>query len=82
MDGDLKNLMSTDNRRLIMKSANITKANLTRSAKKFLSIGILEQSNDGRYLIPELMKPIIGKDNKINLNFVLDLNKPKVDDKL
>ena len=62
MDGDLKNLMSTDNRRLIMKNANISKANLTRAVKKFISVGIIEVQSDGRYLIPELMKPIIDKD--------------------
>lgn len=76
MDGDLKNLMSTDNRRLIMKNANISKANLTRAVKKFISVGIIEVQPDGRYLIPELMKPIIDKENKINIHFVLDLNKP------
>ena len=81
MDGDLKNLMSTDNRRLIMKNANISKANLTRAVKKFISVGIIEIQSDGRYLIPELMKPIIDKDNKINIHFVLDLNKPIVDEK-
>jgi hypothetical protein len=76
MDGDLKHLMSTDNRRLVMKHANISKANLTRAVKKFLSVGILEVTSDGRYIIPELMKPIITSDNKIKINFVLDLNKP------
>lgn len=80
MDGDLKNLMSTDNRRLIMKNANISKANLTRAVKKFLSVGIIEISPDGRYLIPALMTPIIVND-KINLHFVLDFNKPSKEEK-
>lgn len=76
LPNDLKNIMSTDNRRLIMKEANISKANLTRAVKKFISIGIVEILPDGRYIIPELMKPIITSDNKINIHFVLDLNKP------
>lgn len=81
MDGDLKNLMSTDNRRLIMKNANISKANLTRAVKKFISVGIIEVQSDGRYIIPELIRPIINKENKINIHFVLDLNKPTDDKK-
>ena len=76
LTGDSKNLLSTDNRRLIMKSANISKANLTRTVKKLVSIGLLLVSVDGYYTIPEVMKPTIMKDNKIYMNFVLDLNKP------
>jgi hypothetical protein len=89
MTGDVKNLLSTDNRRLVMKSANISKANLTRTVKKLLSIGLLELSLDNRYLIPELMKPNIIYDNKvkgdlgkISINFILDFNKLKEDDKV
>ncbi|MCZ2336932.1 MAG: hypothetical protein LC127_01810 [Chitinophagales bacterium] len=51
LPNDLKNIMSTDNRRLIMKEANISKANLTRAVKKFISIGIVEILPDGRYII-------------------------------
>jgi len=76
LTGDSKNLLSTDNRRLVMKSANISKANLTRTVKKLVSIGLLLVSVDGYYTIPEVMKPTIMKDNKIYMNFVLDLNKP------
>jgi len=83
MTGDLKNLLSTDNRRLVMKEANIAKANLTRTVKKLLGVGVLEQTLDDRYIIPELMRPIItydkkdaNKNNKIFVTFILDLNKP------
>jgi len=75
MVSDLKNLLSTDNRRLIMKEANISKANLTRAVKKFISVGIIEYTLDGRYIIPEMIRPIIN-DNKINIHFILDFNKP------
>jgi hypothetical protein len=70
---EVKNILSTDNRRLILKDCNMGKSNFTKVLNKLISISLLVLSTEGKYIVNELLKPAIGKDNKIELRFVLDV---------
>lgn len=73
---DQKNLMSTDNRRLIFKECNMAKSNFNKITKKLMAMKILVQSQDGRWIINELLKPTITKvkdKNLIEIKFILEV---------
>ena len=73
---DQKNLMSTDNRRLIFKECNMAKSNFNKITKKLMAMKILVQSQDGRWIINELLKPTITKvkdKNLIKIKFILEV---------
>jgi hypothetical protein len=70
---EIKNIISTDNRRLILKECNMGKSNFTKVLNKLISIKLLVLSTDGKYVINELLKPKADHNNKINVRFVLDV---------
>jgi hypothetical protein len=68
-----KNLLSTDNRRLLKAEVNMDKSNFQRIINKLKSIGLLIASPDGSCSVNDLVKPVIIKD-KIEITFILDLS--------
>jgi hypothetical protein len=70
---EIKNVLSTDSRRLVMKENNMNKSNFTKIVHKFISIGLLVTSPDGKYVVNELLKPVISSKGKIEVMFVLDV---------
>lgn len=76
---EVKDVLSTDNRRLIFKDTNINKSNFTKMFNKFKSIGLLVLSSDGKYVMNELLKPTFVKDVKtgkefIEIKFILEMS--------
>jgi hypothetical protein len=71
---EIKNVISTDNRRLVMKETNMNKSNFTKIINKLQSIHLLIKSPEGGMVINELLKPKIGNNNKVEITFILDLN--------
>jgi hypothetical protein len=70
---EVKNILATDNRRLVLKEVNMGKSNFTKIINKLIAIRLLVLSTDSKYVINELLKPKISKDNKIELRFVLNV---------
>jgi hypothetical protein len=70
---EVKNMLATDNRRLVLKETNMGKSNFTKIINKLIAIHLLVLSIDSKYVINELLKPAIDKNNKIELRFVLDV---------
>ena len=73
---DTKDLMSTDNRKLILKECNINKGNFTKIVNKLRSMKILVKSQDGKTIVNELLVPTITKvkdKNLIEIKFVLEV---------
>jgi hypothetical protein len=70
---EVKNIISTDNRRLILKECNMGKSNFTKILNKLISIKLLVLSTDTKYVINELLKPKIDDKGKITVRFVLDV---------
>jgi hypothetical protein len=68
-----KNLLSTDNRRLLKAEVNMDKSNFQRIINKLQSIGLLITSPDGTCVVNDLLKPVIIKD-KVEITFILDLS--------
>jgi len=71
---EIKNLLSTDNRRITMKENNMNKSNFAKIIGKLQSMGLLIASQEGGMIINELLKPILNKNNKVEVAFTLDLN--------
>jgi hypothetical protein len=71
---EIKNIISTDNRRLVMKDTNMNKSNFTKAINKFKSMRLLVASPEGGVVINELLKPAIDPKNKVEITFILDLN--------
>jgi len=70
---EVKNIISTDNRRLILKETNMGKSNFTKILNKLIAIRLLVLSKDSKYVINELLKPKLDNNNKIELRFVLNV---------
>jgi len=51
-DNDFKDILSTSNRRLIMRECNINKTNLSRFISKLLSDGLVVRNTTGGYELP------------------------------
>ena len=71
---ELKNVTSTDSRRITMKENNMDKSNFTKIIGKLRQMKLLIKNVDGGWVINELLKPKINKDKKIEITFILDLN--------
>jgi hypothetical protein len=69
---EIKNILSTDNRRLVLKETNMGKSNFTKIINKLIAIRLLVLNKDSKYVINELLKPAIDK-GKIELKFILDV---------
>jgi hypothetical protein len=70
---EVKNILSTDNRRLVLKETNMGKSNFTKIINKLIAIKLLVLSTDNKYVINELLKPKIDKDNRIEIKFILNV---------
>ena len=58
---DYKNILSTDNRRTVMKETNVHKANLVKYINKFKSKGLILKNEQGGWDInPVIVKAPIG----------------------
>lgn len=58
---DYKNILSTDNRRLVMKETNVHKANLVKYINKFKEKGLILKNKQGGWDInPVITKPPVG----------------------
>jgi hypothetical protein len=69
---EVKDLLSTDSRRLAMKECNMSKSNITKMINKFKEINLLVLSQDGKYVVNELLKPTITN-GKIEVTFILNV---------
>lgn len=72
-DKDTKDILSTDNRKLIMKETLINKNNLSKYIKKLRDKGLIIPTDDGGYEVIALLRPDI-KDNNVNLSFIIEIN--------
>jgi hypothetical protein len=70
---EVKNILSTDNRRLILKDTNMGKSNFTKIINKLIAIHLLVLNTSSKYVVNELLKPQIDKQGKIEIKFVLDV---------
>jgi len=71
---EVKNVLSTDNRRLIKKEIHMDKSNFNKITSKLKSMGLLIASNDGSCVVNDRLKPTITDKNKIETTFILDLS--------
>jgi hypothetical protein len=71
---DIKNILSTDSRRLAMKETGMNKSNFARVINKLQSMRLLIPSSDGGMVVNELLKPVFDSTDKIEVKFILDLN--------
>ncbi|MFW5890659.1 MAG: hypothetical protein ACOCUI_00395 [bacterium] len=73
MDSDYKNILSTDNRKILMRETLINKNNLSKYIKTLKSKGlIIEDDEKEVYEIQPMIKPNV-MDNKARLSFILEL---------
>jgi hypothetical protein len=72
--GEVKNVISTDSRRMVMKDVNMNKSNFTKIISKLQQIRLLIKPPEGGLVVNELLKPKIGPNKKIEMTFILDLN--------
>lgn len=73
---EVKDIMSTDSRRLLLKDTNMNKSNFNKIANKLISVGLIVKSKDDKYIINELLKPTIIKvkdKNIIEIKFTLEV---------
>jgi predicted transcriptional regulator len=70
---EVKNVLSTDSRRSVLKETNMGKSNFTKILNKLISIGLLVLSTDNKYIINDLLKPKIDSKGKVEVRFVLDV---------
>jgi hypothetical protein len=70
---EVKNILATDNRRLILKETNMGKSNFTKIINKLIAIHLLVLTTNSKYVVNELLKPQIDKNGKIEIKFVLDV---------
>ena len=58
---DYKNILSTDNRRTVMKETNVHKANLVKYINRFKEKGlVLKNAQGGWEINPVIVKPPVG----------------------
>lgn len=69
-NGDFKDVISTDNRRAIMRDIRINKNNLTNYIVKFKEKGLLIKNENGGWEIPKEIVPVID-DNKLDMTFII-----------
>ena len=73
---EVKDIMSTDSRRLLLKDTNMNKSNFNKIANKLISVGLVVKSKDDKYIINELLKPTIIKvkdKSIIEIKFTLEV---------
>jgi hypothetical protein len=70
---EIKDILSTDSRRIILRETNMGKSNFTKVINKLISIGLLVLSTDSKYIINDLLKPKIDSKGKVEVRFVLDV---------
>ena len=76
---DFKNILSTDNRRTIMKETNIHKANLVKYINKFKEKNLLiKNSNGGWEIHPIILEPPVG--GIVEIAYTLEINDDNVKD--
>lgn len=73
-DKDFKNILSTSNRRLIIRECNINKTNLSRLIVELKGSGLLEVNENGGYEIPSSIA-IDLKEGVIEVVFTLEIIK-------
>lgn len=74
---EVKDLLSTDSRRIVLKESGMNKTNFIKVVNKLKSIGLLVLSKDNKYVINELLKPVFIKDKGkeyIEIKFILELS--------
>lgn len=72
-DLDYKHILSTSNRKLIIRECNINKTNLSRLIIQLRNNGLLEINQDGGYEVPQSIA--IDLNNKlIEVVFTLEIN--------
>jgi hypothetical protein len=70
---DVKNVLSTDNRRLIMKETMIKKTNLSKYIAEFKTKGLLIKNNSNGYeVLPDILPHL--ENNRVEVIFKLELN--------
>jgi len=71
-DIEYKNVLSTDNRKVLVKEANMNKANLTMYSKSLFQKGCLIRNEQGGAEVnPILMPEIVG--DIVEYSFTLDM---------
>mgnify|MGYP001574383299 FL=1 len=73
-DKDYKNILSTSNRRLIIRECNINKTNLSRLIVALKNNGLLEVNENGGYEIPSSIAVDL-RDGIVEIVFTLELIK-------
>lgn len=56
-DDDYKNVLSTDNRKMLIKQSGMNKSNLTIYAKSLMEKGCLRKNEGGGYEVNPILKP-------------------------
>ena len=72
VDGEEKNILSTDNRRLIMKETRINKSNLSKYINMLKDKGVLVVSNNKYSISPIVTPNIEDKQVTVIFNLVID----------
>ena len=73
-DKDFKNILSTSNRRLVIRECNINKTNLSRLIVELKNSGLLEVNENGGYEIPSSLAVDL-RDGIIEVVFTLEVIK-------
>lgn len=74
---DIKDILSTDSRRTVMRETLINKNNLSKYAKMFKEKGIITKSPEGGHIINDIFKPKNSKENQFEVIFIIDYNETK-----
>lgn len=71
--GEVKNIIATDFRRIIIKEMRIYKTNLSKYLKQLKEKGLIMETEEGGVVVSPMFIPE-EKDGKIEVSFVLDFN--------
>jgi len=71
-DDDYKNILSTDNRKLLTKQSMMNKANLSMYSKKLLERGCLVKNEHGGIEVNKILMPVPVGDI-VEYTFTLDM---------
>ena len=76
---DVKNILSTDNRRTVMKETNVHKANLVKYINRFKEKGLVLRNEQGGWDInPVIVKPPVG--GIVEIAFTIELEDYNAED--
>lgn len=77
LDGDFKDITSTDNRRLLIGKTKVAKSNLVNYLKEFYEKKILIKNDDGGTEVNPFFMTEPNEDGRVEVNIILECYEQK-----